>query len=323
MQPIRTRIGGAAVAVLLATLACVAEAQYPTRPVRLIIGYSAGGPADVLARTIAAPLSTALGQPVIVENRPGADANIATELVVRAVPDGHTVLLESSAISMNLSLYRNLPFDPVRDLAPVTLIGGSPLLFVVHPSVPAQTLPEFVALAKGKKGQFFYGSTSPPIHLATFLFSSMAGIEMVRVPYKGAGPAIPALLAGNVQFMQSSIGPLLPLVKAGKVRALAVSSAARTPLAPDVPTVDEVAIAGYSAMTWYGLLVPSKTQRSIVDKLNSDMRKVLAQAEVKSTLLLQSLEPTPSTPEEFGEFIRAEIVKWGKVVKESGVRADE
>ncbi|TAK82348.1 MAG: tripartite tricarboxylate transporter substrate binding protein [Betaproteobacteria bacterium] len=326
MQPIQTArcfFSGVALATFLAALPCLAQAQYPSRPIRMVIGYSAGGPADALARTIAPRLATHLGQPVIVENRPGADANIAMETVVRAAPDGHTVLLESSAISMNPTLYRKLPFDPVKDLAPITLIGGSPLLFVVHPSVPAQTLGELMALAKSKKGQLFYGSTSTPIHLATAMFNSQAGIELVRVPYKGAGAAIPALLAGDVQVMLSSIGPLWPHVKAGKVRALAVSSAKRTALAPDMPTVDEAGVPGYSAMTWYGLFVPVKTPRSIVDRLNSDTRKVLAQPEVTAALSLQSLEPTPTTPEELGEFVRTETEKWGKVIKESGMQVSD
>lgn len=311
-----------AVAALVAITPCIAQAQYPMKPIRLMIGYTAGGPADVISRSLAQSLSSRLGQPVIVENRPGADANIAMGIVARAAPDGYTLLLETSAISMNLSLYRTLPFNPVKDLAPVTLIGAAPFVIVVHSSVPATTLCEFVALAKTRKGELFYGSTASPLQLASAMFTSMAGVEMVRVPYKGAGAGVPALLAGDVQLLISSAGLLMPHIKSGGIRALAVTGMQRSPLLPDVPTANEACIPGYSASTWYGIFVPAATPRSIVDRLNSEVHKALDEPEMKARLSALGLQPTPTTPEGLGDFVRAESVKWGKVVEESNVHID-
>lgn len=295
---------------------------YPSKPVRMVVGFSAGGPADVIARALGQRLASYLGKPVLVENRPGADANIAMEVVARAAPDGYTLLLAQNGLSINPSLYGKVPFDPLRDFVEISLVGEASNFVVVHPSVPVHSLKEFIDYAKANPGKLNYASTSSPTHLATEMLNQMAGVSIVRIPYKGAAPAIPELLSGGVQVMISSIGTLLPHVRANKVRVLAVTSAARSSLTPDVPTVDEAGVPGYSATTWYGVVAPGGTPRAIIERLNSDFRKILAEPEIKSLLLAQSIDAAPSSPEEFGAFIRADIAKWQKVVKTSGAKID-
>lgn len=312
-------------ALALAALGSAAPAfaqAYPSKPLRMLVGFAAGGPADIIARLVATNLSTHLGQQVLVENRPGADANIAMEAAAKAPADGHTLLLGQSGLTINPSLYPKVPFDTMRDFAPVCFIGEATNLLVVHPSVPAQNLRDFIRLAKEQKGKLNYASTSSPTHLATELFNQMAGIDLVRVPYKGAAPAIPALISNDVQFMLTSIGTILPQVKAGKARALGVTSTARSSLAPDVPTVDEAGVPGYSATTWYGLLVPAGTPAAAIARLNAEMRKILAGPEIRAQLLIQSIEAAPGSPEEFGAFMKADYAKWERVVKLSGAKVD-
>jgi tripartite-type tricarboxylate transporter receptor subunit TctC len=310
----------AAASLLLAAVPIAVRGQtYPARPVRLLLGFPAGGPTDVIARVLAQRLSGYWGQPVVVENRPGADASIAMEIVARAVPDGHTLYVIQPGVAINPALYKSVPFDPIKDFAPITLIGDVPNLVAIHPSVPARSLPDLIALAKVKKGQLFYGATSSPTMLATELFNTMAGIRLVRVNFKGAPPAITALVSGEVQVLLSGIGTLLPLAKAGKVRAIAITSAKRSALAPEIATADESGVRGYVATTWYGISAPGATPRRVIDRVNSDVRKALGEPEVKARLLDQGIEPTPNTPDQFAAMIRAEIAKWAKVVKDSGL----
>ena len=315
-------------AIALATLVAVTfttvpqsytQEAYPTRPVRIVIGYAPGGAADILARTLAQSLEARLGQPFIVDNRPGAEGSLADRTVVRSAPDGYTLGLQGTALAINVALLPGIGFDPAKEVAPITLIGDTAYLVAIHPSVPAKTLSEFIEVAKTRKGQFNYATPSSPALLAATLFNSMAGIEMTRVPFRGAGAAIPVLLSGDVQFMISSITSLLPLVPSDRIRALAVSGTKRTVLAPDIPTVTESAVPGYSATTWYGLFAPAGTPRVIIDRLNLAVRQSLAEPAVKSKLLEQGFETTPSTPEEFSAFLKTEIVKWGKAVKSSGL----
>jgi tripartite-type tricarboxylate transporter receptor subunit TctC len=285
----------------------------------VVVGFPAGGPVDLVARIVSPRLSTALGQPVLVENRPGADASIAMELVARSAPDGYTLLLVQPGIAINPPLYKTVPFDPLKDFAPIGLIGESPNIVAVYNGLPAATMPELLALARAKKGSLFYGATSSPTHLATELLNTLAGIQTVRVPFKGAPPALTALMAGEVQVVISSIGTLLPLARAGKVRALAVTGLKRSAAAPELPTVAESGVPGFTATTWYGLSTTSGTPRPIIDRLNSELRKLLAEPEVRSQLAGQGIdEPSPGTPEQLGELIRAELVKWEKVVRASG-----
>jgi tripartite-type tricarboxylate transporter receptor subunit TctC len=308
----------------LAVVPCVAPAQtYPTKPIRILVGFAAGGPVDGVARVIAQALPAHLGQAVVVENRPGADANIAMEALARSAPDGYTLYLIQPGVAINPALYRSVPFDPINDFAPIVLIGSSPNLLAIARTLPAATLQEFIALAKARRGQLNYGATSSPTHLATELFNSMAGVEIVRVPFKGAPPALAALAAGDVQLVISSIGTLLPLHKAGKVRALAVTSSERSSIAPDIPTVAESGLPGYVATTWYGLAAPGATPPAIIDRLNRELRKTLAEPAVRTQLMNLGIDSiTPGDPGELRELIRAELVKWDQVVKRSGARVD-
>ena len=316
---IRSCLGMTSIALLFAGAALA----YPTKPIRLIVGFPAGGPVDSVARIVAQRLGPTLGQPIVVENRPGADAGIAMETVARALPDGHTLLLIQPGVAINPALYRSVPFDPIKDFAPISLIGESPNLVAIANGVAASSLRELIAIARDKPGQLNYGATSSPTHLATELLNSLADIKTTRVPFKGAPPAFTALMAGDVQIVISGIGTLLPLAKAGKVRGLAVTSARRSALAPDLPTVIEAGVPGYVATTWYGIAAPGATPRPVIDRLNADLRKVLAESEVKAQLLVQGIdEPSPSTPEQFSELIRTELVKWERVVKASGARIE-
>lgn len=320
------RRAAAIAASLLLVLGCLplpafaqAPQPWPSRPLRIVVGFTAGGPVDLVARIVSPRLSAQLGQPVLVENRPGADANIAMETVARANPDGHTLLLIQPGVAINPPLYRKVPFDPIRDFAPISLIGESPNIVAVYNGLPANTMQELVALARAKKGGLFYGATSSPTHLATELLNTLAGVQTVRVPFKGAPPALAALMSGEVQIVLSSIGTLLPLSRAGKVRALAVTSAKRSAVAPELPTVQESGVPGFVATTWYGLAATGGTPRPVIDRLNADLRKVLAEPEVRSQLAGQGIdEPSPGTPEQLAALISSELVKWEKVVRASG-----
>lgn len=324
LRPIPARLlAAAAIPVLLAAAAGQVQAQaptqWPTRPLRIVVGFTPGGPVDLVARIVAPRLATPLGQPVIVENRPGADANIAMEVVARANPDGYTLLLIQPGVAINPPLYGKVPFDPLKDFAPVGLIGESPNIVAVHNGLAANTMQELLALARAKKGGLFYGSTSSPTLLATELLNTMAGMQTVRVPFKGAPPALAALMSGEVQIVISSIGTLLPLARAGKVRALAVTSAKRSIAAPDLPTVQEAGVPGFVATTWYGLAATGGTPRAVIDRLNAELRKALADPEVRQQLAAQGIdEPAPGTPEQLGALIRSELAKWEKVVRASG-----
>lgn len=309
---------------LLALHAAPARAQsFPAKPVRLLVGFPPGGPVDTVARVLAQRLPAHLGQPVVVENRPGADASIAMEALAKSAPDGYTLYLLQPGVAINPALYKSVPFDPLKDFAPITLIGESPNLIVVPPALAARSLGEFIALAREKPAHLNYGSTSSPTLLATELLNAMAGIQTTRVSYKGAPPAFNAVMTGEVQMVISSIGTLLPLAKAGKVRALAVTSAKRSSLAPDIPTASESGVPGYAATTWYGLAAPGATPRAIIDRLNADVRKVLGEAEVRQQLANLGIdEPAPGTPEQLAELVRSELTKWARVVKDAGVKVE-
>jgi tripartite-type tricarboxylate transporter receptor subunit TctC len=309
--------------LLLALLPAAAFAQsYPAKPVRMVVGFVAGGPTDALARLYAQRLGAALGQQVVVENRGGADGVIAAEAVAKSPADGYTLFFASAGHAINASLYRSVPYRTVEDFEPVARIGESPNLIAVTPSLPAKDVKELIALAKAKPDALNYGATSSPTHLATELFTSMAGIKITRIPYKGAAPAMTALMAGDVQMVLSGIGTMLPQVKAGRLKGLAVTGATRSPLAPEIPTVVESGLPNYVATTWYGLLAPLGTPRPIVDRLNKDTRALLEDPAMKAQLAPQGVVLTPSTPEEFGSFLRAEVAKWAKVVQDTGAKVE-
>jgi tripartite-type tricarboxylate transporter receptor subunit TctC len=301
-------------------------APFPVKPLRLIVPLAPGGTGDTLGRLIAEKLAEQLGQPVVVENRPGANGQIGTEAVVRAAPDGYTLLMGSTgAIAINPGLYgAKLAFDPLRDLAPVSRVASTASILVVHPALPVKSVKELVALARARPGQLFYssaGSGSTP-HLHAALFASMAGVSLVHVPYKGSSPGRVALASGETQVMIDGLIPSLPLIRAGKLRPLGVTSAARNPAVPEVPTIAEAGVPGYEADQWYGVLAPAAVPREILARLNAAVLKGLEAADLRRRLADQGGTPAGTSPEQFGAFIRAEIAKWSKVIRESGAKPD-
>jgi tripartite-type tricarboxylate transporter receptor subunit TctC len=304
----------------LAGTSVLAQA-YPSKPIRMVVGFVAGGPTDALARIVALRLGGALGQQVVVENRGGADGVIGADAVAKSAPDGYTIFFASAGHAINASLYAKVPYRTVEDFDPITRIGESPNILAVTPSLPAKDLRELIALAKAKPGELNYGATSSPTHLATELLASNAGIKLTRVPYKGAAPAMQALMAGDVQIVLSGIGTMLPQAKAGRIKALAVTGAERSPLAPEIPTVVESGIK-YVATTWYGLLAPAGTPRPVIDRLNQAARTSLDDPATKAQLAPQGVVLQLSTPEEFGAFLRSEVATWAKVVQDSGARVE-
>ncbi|HZN27245.1 MAG TPA: tripartite tricarboxylate transporter substrate binding protein [Burkholderiales bacterium] len=323
------RIGGRGLLLVVASIApAMAEAQspaqYPARPVRIVVPQSPGASTDTTARLIAQKLTGALGQTVLVDNRPGAGSVIGTEVVAKATPDGHTLLVVASSITLNPILHKNLTWDPVRDFAPITQLSSFPNILIVHPAVPAKTVKELIALAKAKPGALNYGSagTATGTHLSAELFKHMTGTDMVHVPYKGGGAAIPALMGGQVQLMFGTTVSALPHVRAGKLRALAVTSPKRSPSAPDVPTIAESGVPGYDHTPWNGFLAPAQTPRAIIARLNEETARILHSPDTKAVFMNEGAEPVGNKPEEFGAIIKSEIAKWGKVIQAAGIRAD-
>lgn len=323
LEKLARPIVGLLLAVFAATEA-FAQSAYPARPVRIVVPYSAGGPADIYARFIGDRLQKALGQPFVVENRPGAGAIIGTEAVAKSAPDGYTLLMMSNTHTVNESLFTRKPYSLLRDLTPITPVNYSDLILVVHPSVPAKNLKELIELAKAKPGALNYASSGPgtPYHMAGELFKAMAGIDVVHVPHKGSAEARTDVLAGNVQMMFDAITTMAPLAQAGKVRAIATSGKTRSSITPDVPTLNEAGVPGYDAVIWLGVMAPAGTPKPIVDLLNADIGKIVNSPDVKAAWAKQGAVPMRMTPEEFGKFIEQDIQKWAKVVKISGARID-
>ncbi|MDB5905203.1 MAG: hypothetical protein JWM26_4081 [Betaproteobacteria bacterium] len=313
----------AAFAVALSTIAR-AQVPYPTKPVRLIVPQSPGASTDLTARLIAQKLSAAFGQPVVVDNRPGAGSIIGTDLVAKAAPDGYTLLVVASSITLNPSLHRNLPFDVLRDLAPITQLSAFPNLLTVHPALPVKTVKDLIALAKAKPGSLNYGSSGSATgtHLSAELFKYMTGIDMVHVPYKGGGPAVQALLGGQVQLNFATIVSVLPHVRSGKLRAIAVTTAKRSPSMPEIPTIAESGVPGYDHGPWNGFLAPARTPRAVIARLNEETARILHLPETKAVFTNEGAEPVGNKPEEFGAIIKAETAKWGKVIQSAGIKAD-
>ena len=318
--------------ILCATLSALAMVvppvlaqTYPVKPVRLVVGAAAGGPLDLVARITAQKLSQLLDQQFVVENRAGAGGTIAGEYVARAPRDGYTLSMGSAAtLCIAPALYPRLSYDPTRDFAPVSVVAAVAFVFVVHPSLPASSVKEFVALARQKPGELRYGSASSgsATHLAVELFRSMAKIDVVHVPYKGGALAIVDVLSGHIEFMFDTIPNSLPHVKAGKVRALGVSSAGRSRLMEAVPTIAEAGVPGYEATTWFGVLAPTGTPAEALERLSAATRQAVASDDVRQRLLAQGYEPQGGTPQQFAQLIKVELPKWAKVVQSSGARAD-
>ena len=301
-----------------------ASAQYPNRAVRFILPFPPGGGTDTLGRAIGNRLSEALGQQVIMDNRPGGGANIGAEIAAKSPADGYTVFMVTTAHTVNATLYRKLGYNLLKDFAPVSLLASTAQIVVVHPSVPVRSLKALIALAKARPGQLDFassGSGSAP-HLAGELFSSMAGIKLNHIPYKGGGPAVVALVAGEGAVGFTTTPSVIHHLKSGRLRGLAVTSAKRSPFVPELPTVSEAGVPGYEAGAWYGMLVPTGTPSEAVARLNADGLKALKMPDVKARLDATGLAPIGSTAEEFGAHIRSEVEKWGKVVKATGMRVD-
>ncbi len=312
--------------LLGAALASACYAQtYPAKPVRLVVPYPPGGGSDTIARPLAQKLTELMGQQMIVDNRGGAGGNVGMELVAKAPPDGYTLVFALTAqLAVNPALYRKLPYDPVRDYEPISLLASGPYLLVTHPSLPARSVKEFVALAKSRPGQIAYASSGNGSggHLAAELLKSMAKIDMVHIPYKGGGPALVDVLAGQVQVLFAPPASSAQHIQAGKLRALGVTTAKRTALLPDVPTIAEAGVPGYDSGVWYGVLAPAGTPKDVVAKLNADMVRALKQPDYHKLLVNNAIDAIGSSPEELARFIKSELAKWAKVVKDANVHVD-
>lgn len=313
--------------LLIAILAPLgARAQsYPTASIRLVVAFTPGGPSDVLARIVGERMSLRLGQPVVIENRPGAGGNVAAEIVANAPADGYTLLNgNNSILATNAALYRHLPFDPLRDFAPISLIGSQPNILVVHPSVPAHSVADLVALAKAEPGKLNYGSSGngTAAHLAAELFRLRAGIDIVHVAYRGAAPALTDLSSGRLQMMFATSASVLPFIETGTLRAIAVTTAERSAAVPSLPTIAESGFPDFEATTWHGLVAPAKTPPAVVEKLNQTVVAVLREPDVRQRLAGLGVEVVGDTPAEFAAYIKSESAKWAAVVKSSGIQIE-
>ena len=313
-------------AALVLAFPTPAQAQsYPSKPIHFVVPYPAGGPLDAVARLLGRKVTESVGQPVIVENKPGAGGNIGADAVAKSPPDGYTILMGAVAThAINPTLYASIPYDPVRDFIPVTQVASTPNVLVVNASIPASNVREFIAYAKANPGKlnFGSGSTGSAGHLAGELFKSMAGVEMTHVPYKGAAPAMQDLIGGQIQLMFDNLASSLGQIRAGTVKALAVTTARRTALAPELPTIAESGLPGFDISTWFGIFVPAGTPPAIVAKLHAEFTRALAERDVRDTMLKLGAEPVGSRPEEFAAYIRGEAEKYARLIKASGAKAD-
>lgn len=315
-------IATSAAEVALAQTASGGAKGYPSRSIRMIVPWPAGGGTDIVARTVGQKMSENMGQQIVVDNRPGAAAIIGTELAAKAAPDGYTLLMGNiGPNSANASLYKKLPYDSIRDFAPVSLVASAPYIMVVHPSVPAKSVKEFIALAKARPGKINFGSggTGSAPHLAAELLKMMARIELEHIPYKGGAAHTAALLAGEVDLTLNSPLEVLPHAKSGKLRALAVTTAKRSAVAPELPTMAEAGLPGYEFIVWWGVLAPARTPGDVVSKVYSEISKALEAPEVRQRFTNQGVEVIGSAPEEFAAFIKSEVAKWAKVVREANI----
>ena len=312
---------------LFVALLCISNAfgqPYPSKPIRIVVPYPPGGFNDTLGRTLAAKFTEAWGQPSFVENRPGANTVIGVDHVAKSTPDGYTLLIVAFPFAVTPSLLKDMPYDTVKDFSPVVWAAVSPNVLVVNPALPVKSVGELIALAKAKPGSLSYASTGngSSNHISMELFKSLAGVDIVHIPYKGSGPAVTDLLGGQVQLMFDNAPNVMPQVKAGRLRALGMSSAKRASFARDIPTVAESGVPGYEVAVWFGVVAPAGTPREIVQKLNAEVLRILAMPDVRERFVSQGVEPVGSTPEQFGEHIKSQMAKWGKVVRDAGVKAE-
>jgi tripartite-type tricarboxylate transporter receptor subunit TctC len=310
-----------AAAALIAPLSLHAQDPWPAKPVRMVVPFAPGGATDLAARLVAAKLSDALGKQVYIENRGGANGSIGSEVAAHAAGDGYTLVMGTTGThAINFSLYDKPTYDPVKDFAPVTRVAVFPNLILLHPSVPAKNVRELIALAKAQPGKLAYASTGSLLQLSAALFTSMANIEMLNVPYTGFGPMMTAMSNNDVQMSVVPVFSSLPLIKSGKAKAIAITSAKRSPTAPEYPTVAESGLPGYESVSWYGILATAGTPKPIIDRLNAEIRKIVATPEVRDALSNQGAEPVTDTPEEFAAIVRADVAKWAKIVKATGAK---
>ena len=314
----------AAVLSALALPAIAADTAYPTKPIRMIVAVPPGGPADTLARLVAPKLTERMGQTVVVDNRPGANGNIAYETTARAAPDGYTFTAVAAGVVINPSIYPDVRYNPLKDFVPITLGITVPNILVVHPSIAATSVKELIAVGKAKPGTLVFASAGSGTsgHLALELFRMTAGIDVIHVPYKGGGPALTDVLGGQAHALFSIALTATPQIKAGRVRALAVTSAKRSAVAPELPTVDEAGFPGFEVVGWFGWIAPAATPQAIVKRLHAELVRALSLADVRERLLSQATEPVGNTPEAFGAFMKSEYVKWAKVIKAASIKAE-
>jgi tripartite-type tricarboxylate transporter receptor subunit TctC len=320
----RALIAAFLAAVLVSAAAAVSAQSYPVKPVRVLVGFPPGAGVDITTRLFTPRLAEALGQPFVVDNRPGAAGNIAAEVAAKTPPDGYSILSASAPIVMSQALYAKPGFNLERDFDPIGMMASAPFILVVHPSLPAKSLKEFVAIAKSRPGQMAFASTgngSTP-HLSMEMLKAQAGIDLVHVPYKGTPQAVVDLLSGQVQAMFANTLSVLPQVQAGRLRALAISSAKRSAAAPELPTVAESGMPGYESGTWFGLFAPAGTPREVITRLNGELVRIVATPDMKARLLAQGADPISVTPEQFRAFVKNELARWGKVVKTVGIKVE-
>jgi tripartite-type tricarboxylate transporter receptor subunit TctC len=324
MHPTRTFVS--AVAAMTFACACVAAIaqSYPTKPIRMLVGFPTGGGADVAARAIAPRMSESLGQQIVIDNRPGAGSAIASEIVAKAVPDGHTLVMIGSSHAVNGALYPKLPFKSADGFNAVVLVATAPVAITAHPSIGVRNVKELVALAKAKPGQLNYGSAGVNgiNHLAAELFKRTANVDITLVPYKGVAQSVPAVMAGEVQLMFSSLPGAITAIRSGRIVPVAVTSAKRSNAAPDIPTVSESGVPGFEASSWFGILAPAGTPKSIIARLNAEALKVVRMKEIQESMIRQGMDPTGTTPAEFDDYLRSEIAKWTRVAREANIKAD-
>ncbi len=313
-------------AIILWFFAIGAHAQtYPAKSIKIVVPYPAAGTPDILARELAAKLTGALGQQVIVDNRPGAGGNIGSEMVAKSPPDGYTLIMATVAThSINQALYKKLPFDPIKDFAPIILVATTPNVLVVNPNLPIKSVKDLISLAKSKPGEirFSSGGNGTSHHIGGSLFQTLAKVDMTHVPYKGSGAALPDLIGGQVDIMFDNLTSSIPHIKSGKLRAVATTGLARAIALPDLPTVAESGVPGFEITAWFGLLAPANTPQAIIDRLNLEVTKILKQPEMKAKLIAQGAEPAPGTPQQLGQFIKDKTAEWAPKVKASGAQID-
>ena len=309
------------IATLSAATPAHSQEPWPSKPVRMVVPFAPGGATDIAARLVAQKLTESLGKQFYIENRGGANGSIGAEVAARALGDGYTIIMGTTGThAINFSLYDKPTSDPVKDFAPVTRVAVFPNLILLHPSVPAKNVQELVALAKAHPGKLNYASTGSLLQLSAALFTSMAGIEMTNIPYTGFGPMMTAISSNDVQMSVVPVFSSAPLIKSGKVKAIAITSAKRSPTAPEYPTVAESGLPGYESVSWYGILATAGTPRPVVDRLNAEIRRIVATAEIRDALAGQGAEPVTDTPEEFAAIVKADVAKWARIVKATGAK---